>query len=108
MSKKEPHTTKKFDPKELIREASKVRKIVDPELGEILYHQLRLIDMDEINKSTDPKERIAMVVFKYLGRAYPDLTLEDLKVMPLNTASRILDLINKDESPKTKVLKHER
>jgi hypothetical protein len=105
---KEPQTIKMFDPKEFIREASKVRKIVDPELGEILYHQLRLIDMDDVNKPTDPRDKIAMVVFKYLGRAYPDLTLEDLKAMPLNTASRILDLINKDESPKTKVLKHER
>ena len=97
MSKEEPQTTKEFDPAEFIREASKVRKIVDKELGEILYHQLRLIDMDDVNKPTDPRDKVAMVLFKYLGRAYPTLTLEDLKTMPLNTASRILDLISKNE-----------
>jgi hypothetical protein len=88
---------KKFNPKLLVEETSKRRKVVDKEEGEVFYYPLRLEDIDDIDKAQSNQDRSRMILFKMLNRAYPDLTLEDVKKFPLVKASRLLELIAKAE-----------
>lgn len=85
-----------FDPKALIAE-DKVRTVVDPELGTIKYSSLRLMDVEEVNKAATPMDRGAYLAWYYLKRAYPSLTLDNVKNMPLDKVAKILSLITKNE-----------
>jgi hypothetical protein len=55
-------------------------------------------DMFDIAKETrdDPsnEKRTMLIIHKMLGKAYPDLTLEDVKAMPLKVIPRLMQILN--------------
>lgn len=88
---------KKFDPKKLVEESGKMKTVYDEEYGEIKYYTLRMDDSEEISKVQSDEERTRLILHKFLAKAYPGLTLEDVKAFPLMKATRILRSIYEAE-----------
>ena len=88
---------KKFDPKRLVQESGKMKSVFDEEEGEIKYYTLRMDDSEEISKVQSDDERSRLILFKFLAKAYPGLTLDDVKAFPLIKATRIVRLIYEAE-----------
>ena len=93
----EREIAKKFDPLVIVKEATKLHRIVDKQEGEILYYPVCLEDLDDISHATTETERTQILLFKLLGKAYPKLKLEDIKKMPVMKAAYILEAIGKVE-----------
>jgi hypothetical protein len=88
---------KKYDPVAIIKKGTELHRIVDKQEGEILYYPIQLEDLDDIGRAKTEHERTQILLFKLLGRAYPELTLEAVKKMPLMKAAYILEVIGKVE-----------
>jgi hypothetical protein len=84
---------KLFDPKELVKDSRKVRTTSDPELGIISYKPLTFGDLEEINKAGSNEEKSILALYKMLKKAYPDLTMDDVREFGLDTVQRLLKLI---------------
>jgi hypothetical protein len=80
-----------------VKDSGKVHKIVDKVEGEILYFPLLFEDMEEIRNAPSDEERTRVILFKLLSRAYPDLTLGDVRKFPLMKATHLLELIGRTE-----------
>jgi hypothetical protein len=93
----EQKIVKRFDPRMLVKDSSKVHKILDKVEGEILYYPLLFEDMEEIRNAPSDEERTRVILFKLLSRAYPGLTLEDIRNFPLMKATHLLEIIGKAE-----------
>jgi len=93
----EREAAKKFDPRALIKQSTTLHRIVDKQEGEILYYPVQLEDLDDISHATTDTERTQILLFKLLGKAYPGLTLESIKKMPVMKAAYILEVIGKVE-----------
>jgi hypothetical protein len=88
---------KLFDPKQLLTKTSKIRKAVDPELGIISYGTLVSEDLVEINKEQTNEEKGFVMLYIALRKAYPDVTLEDVKAFPLEDFTRLMKAIFGDQ-----------
>jgi hypothetical protein len=87
---------KKFDPKMLVKEASEKHMVRDDD-EEIYYYPLVLEDTADLSKAKTNEEYSTMMLFKMLGKAYPELTLEDVKKFPMGKGARILQLLTEAE-----------
>jgi hypothetical protein len=87
---------KKFDPKMLVKEASEKHMVRDGD-EEIYYYPLVLEDTADLSKAKTNEEYSTMMLFKMLGKAYPELTLEDVKKFPMGKGARILQLLTEAE-----------
>jgi len=85
---------KKFNPKALV--SRELQTIYDPELGEIRFGQLTIADSLEIGRVKSDDERSLLVLYHMLRKAYPDLTLEDVKNFPVDVATRLMALITEN------------
>jgi len=65
-------------------------------LGTIQYGVLTLKDSLELSKYLTNEERSAAMIWLMLRKAYPELTLEDVKNLPLDVAANIMTAITKD------------
>jgi len=89
---KDREVAKKFDPKLLVKKTAEKHMVLDGD-EEIYYYPLVLEDTAELSKLTTKEEYSTMMLFKMLEKAYPDLTLEDVKKFPMGKGSRILQLL---------------
>lgn len=90
-------TAKIFNPKKLAQESSCEKTVFDKDLGEIKYHTLRMDELDDLDTSASDQERGRLLLFRLLRKAYPDLTLEDVRAFTAWKAGRILHLISEAE-----------
>ena len=87
---------KKFDPKMLVKKATERHMVRDGD-EEIYYYPLVLEDTADLSKAKTNEEYSTMMLFKMLGKAYPELTLEDVKKFPMGKGARILQLLTEAE-----------
>jgi len=83
---------KKFDPKMLVKKATEKHMIRDGD-EEIYYYPLVLEDTADLSKAKTNEEYSTLMLFKMLEKAYPELTLEDVKKFPMGKGARILQLL---------------
>ena len=86
----------KFDVKALIQSGQQLRSVEVEGLGTIQYGVLTLKDSLELSKYQTNEERSAAMIWLMLRKAYPELTLEDVKNLPLDVAASIMTAITKD------------
>ena len=87
---------KKFDPKMLVKKATERHMVRDGD-EEIYYYPLVLEDTADLSKAKTNEEYSTMMLFKMLEKAYPELTLEDVKKFPMGKGARILQLLSEAE-----------
>ena len=83
---------KKFDPKMLAKKTGEKHMILDGD-EEIYYYPLVLEDTADLSKAKTNEEYSTLMLFKMLEKAYPELTLEDVKKFPMGKGARILQLL---------------
>jgi len=83
---------KKFDPKMLVKKATEKHMVLDGD-EEIYYYPLVLEDTADLSKAHTNEEYSTIMLFKMLEKAYPELTLEDVKKFPIGKGARILQLL---------------
>jgi len=86
----------KFDVKALIQSSQQLRSVEVEGLGVIQYGVLTLKDSLELSKYQTNEERSAAMIWLMLRKAYPELTLEDVKSLPLDVAANIMTALAKD------------
>ena len=86
----------KFDIKALIQSCKQLRSVYVEGLGEIQYGVLTLSDTLEMAKYITTEEKTAAMIWLMLRKAYPELTFEDVKNLPLDVAANIMTAITKD------------
>jgi hypothetical protein len=87
---------KKFDPKLLVKKATEKHMVLDGD-EEIYYYPLVLEDTADLSKAKTNEEYSTMMLWKMLEKAYPELTLEDVKKFPMGKGARILQLLSEAE-----------
>ena len=87
---------KKFDPKMLVKKATEKHMVRDGD-EEIYYYPLVLEDTADLSKLKTTEEYSTMMLWKMLEKAYPGLTLEDVKKFPMGKGARILQLLSEAE-----------
>jgi len=86
---------KLFNPKELVAKAREIQTVEDPEHGTIRYGILTMQDLLEINSTCKTNEdRSLQILYHMLKKAYPDLTLEEVRDMPMEDAAHLLTLLS--------------
>ena len=83
---------KKFDPKMLAKKTGEKHMVLDG-VEEIYYYPLVLEDTADLSKAKTNEEYSTLMLFKMLEKAYPGLTLEDVKKFPMGKGARILQLL---------------
>jgi hypothetical protein len=86
----------KFDVKALIQSSQQIHSVNVEGLGVVQYGVLTLKDTLELAKYASAEEKSAATIWLMLRKAYPDLTLEDVKNMPLDVAAKIMTALNRD------------
>jgi len=89
-------TAKKFDPKLLVKKATEKHMVLDGD-EEIYYYPLVLEDTADLSKAKTNEEYSTLMLWKMLEKAYPELTLEDVKKFPMSKGARILQLLSEAE-----------
>jgi hypothetical protein len=82
-----------FDPKELLKKTEKIRKVEDPDFGIICYGPILSDDLTEINKEKTNEEKGLVMLWIALRKAYPELTLEDVKAFELKDYTKLMKAI---------------
>jgi hypothetical protein len=86
-----------FDPKKLVSKSSKVRVVEDQVLGKISYGPIVTEDLLEINRQETNEEKGFVMLWIALRKAYPDVTLEDVKAFALEDFTRLMKAIFGDQ-----------
>ena len=86
----------KFDVKALVQSGQQLRSVEVEGLGIIQYGVLTLKDSLELSKYQTNEERSAAMIWLMLRKAYPELSLEDVKNLPLDVAASIMTAITKN------------
>ena len=87
---------KAFNPKELVKSSKEIRQMEIEGVGVVRYGVLTLADMLELNKAESNEERSFKILWLMLRKAYPELTLEDVKAFPMDVAAKILTALTVD------------
>ena len=87
---------KKFDPKMLVKKATEKHMVRDGD-EEIYYYPLVLEDTADLSKAKTNEEYSTLMLWKMLEKAYPELTLEDVKKFPMGKGARLLQLLTEAE-----------
>jgi len=86
----------KFDVKALIQSSREIRRVEVEGLGVVEYGVLTLADSIELGKCGTPEERGVMTLWLMLRKANKDLTLEDVKALPLEVAAKLMTALSRD------------
>jgi hypothetical protein len=65
-------------------------------MGVVEYGVLTLADSIELGKCGTPEERGVMTLWLMLHKANKDLTLEDVKALPLEVAAKLMTALSRD------------
>lgn len=88
--------TQTIDIKELVKRAKELRSVYIDGYGELKYGPLTFSDLVDISKYQVNEERIIMIVYHMLRKAYPDLTVEDIKSLPFDVSAKIIKALGKE------------
>ena len=86
---------RKFNPAKIIRESSRIQEINDPDLGLIRFVPLAWNDIVEIKKKNpaDTWEVAIQIVFRMLAPVNPGMTIETVKLLPIDVVTRLMTLL---------------
>lgn len=85
-----------FDPKQILKQATEIRELVDEDLGVIRYCVLSYNQLQEIiEKCKENKDRSIQLLFHMLKPAN-DLALDDVKALPYEVVVRLLQKLTKE------------
>lgn len=84
---------KLFDPKQLVTKAAQIKTMTDAELGVISFGTVVTEELVGINKLATPEEKGVFMLYLALHKAYPDITLEDVKAFSLEDFTKLMKLI---------------
>ena len=84
---------KVFNPKALFERTQRLKEINDPVLGLIKYGELTLEDSFVFAPIQDPNERTLTVAYLMLKKAYPNVTLDMVRKMPLAEANAFMAIV---------------
>jgi hypothetical protein len=85
---------KVFDPKLLFERANRLKTVDDPVLGKLQYGELTFEDSFVFGPVADPNERTLTIVHLMLKKAYPDITLDMVRRMPLAEANAFMAIVS--------------
>jgi hypothetical protein len=88
---------KLFDPKQLVTKTSEIKTFADPELGIVSYGTIVTEELPEINKFSTNEEKGIFMLYLALHKAYPDVTLEDVKAFSIVDFARLMKAIFGDQ-----------
>lgn len=95
--KKKRLKAKVFNPKDVVKTAKAVLSIEDPELGAIKYGILSMNDLLEIGiQAKSNEDRSVMILYRMLKKGYPDLTEDDVRNLPMDTATKLLTVLTQN------------
>jgi len=86
----------KFDVKALVQSSREIRSVFIEDLGIVEYGVLTLADSIELGKCKTPEERGVMTLYLMLRKANKDITLEDIKALPLDVAAKLMATIARE------------
>ena len=89
--KNEEKEAKLFDPKELTRDAKRIRTVEDADGSIIQYNVYSLNMAIKVAEIPNPSDRAAQLVFVMMENANPGLTLEDVRAWPAAKFKKILE-----------------
>jgi hypothetical protein len=82
---------KKFDPAKIIKKTRSIQEIDDPELGLIRYRSLTFAEIMDVKKYPNPMEASLHLLHRMLAPANPGLTVESIKIMPIDVVTRLMN-----------------
>ncbi len=82
-----------FDPAQLLERAQTIHEVIHPVLGKVRFGELTFEDSFEINKCKSDVERTELVAWLMMRKAYPDLSRDFLKRMPLIEGAALIDYL---------------
>ena len=85
---------KVFDPKMLFERANTLKTVDDPVLGKLQYGELTFEDSFTFGPIADPNERTLTIAHLMLKKAYPDVTLDMVRKMPLAEANAFMAIVS--------------
>ncbi|RLC74258.1 MAG: hypothetical protein DRI61_16980 [Chloroflexi bacterium] len=86
---------KLFDVKEVLQKSGGIREKYVPKLDMVVrYGPLTIDDLPEIRKGATDEEKALRALWIALRKADPTVTLEDLRKLPLEVLTPLLDLIS--------------
>ena len=83
-----------FDLKALFKRANQLKTVVDPVLGKVQYGELTFEDSFVFGPIADPNERTLTIAYLMLKKAYPDVTLDMVRKMPLAEANAFMAIVS--------------
>ncbi|MEM2587071.1 MAG: hypothetical protein QXV23_02115 [Candidatus Bathyarchaeia archaeon] len=86
-----------IDLKDLVRKTRGLKSVYIDGYGELKYGSLTFSDLIEISKYQSNEERMVAIVYHMLKKAYPELTIEDVKSLPFNVSAKIIAALGKEE-----------
>jgi hypothetical protein len=93
---KRAEEAKAFNIDKVLADANKIYEVLVPELDcHVNYGPITMGDLVEINKAKTNEERAIRVLWLMLKKADPEVTLEKVQQLPLQTATAILKQIMK-------------
>ena len=84
-----------FDPVRLLERAAKIHEVNHPTLGKLQYGELTFEDAFEINKCETDAEKTETIAYLMLRKAYPNISADFLKKMPLLESAALIDFLTK-------------
>jgi hypothetical protein len=85
---------KVFDPKLLFERANTLKTVDDPVLGKLQYGELTFEDSFTFGPIADPNERTLTIAYLMLKKAYPDITLDMVRRMPLAETNAFMAIVS--------------
>jgi hypothetical protein len=84
-----------FDPVNLLKRAAKIYEVEHPTLGKLRYGELTFEDAFEINKCETDAQKTETIAYLMLRKAYPDISRDFLRKMPLLESAALVDFLSK-------------
>lgn len=100
VEKKKREAARVFNIDDVIRGSDTIREVYVEELNCVVrYKPLTFADLPEIAKATNEQERGILILYKLLSKADPNVTLEKVKMLPVNIGNAILRRIEQETRP---------
>jgi len=84
-----------FDPVNLLKRSAKIYEVEHPTLGKLRYGELTFEDAFEINKCETDAQKTETITYLMLRKAYPDISRDFLRKMPLLESAALVDFLSK-------------
>lgn len=82
--------------KELLRKSRELKTIYIDGIGAIQYGSLTLPELSEVAKCQTNEEKTIMMLYFMLRKAEPSLTIDEVKELPFDVVTKILNALSKE------------